>query len=437
MRLARLQCDSEAAPAGLEELAAGGQLDVLQLDYGRPASTAVEPGAPTELPEWPRSFAVALRQLSKTLFLEPQFRVIAAAGWADAYACVEEAAAALVAAGCGELPVAAVRGSNLLPILDMLVAEGVDLKNIETGARWRDLREPPLAADLHLGAGPLAAALAEQARVVVAGWYDPLAPALAAAVDQYSWPWRDYHRLAAAAVAARAAAWSDWEGAGEAPAGAALSAPWQVRYVDIAADAQATVHLSAASSPAAADRLRHWLAACDDGPAATGSAGVRLDVSNLKVTLAGPHQLALDGAAGAKADGTWLLEILYQTGFSAEALVEIEPAADPHLRKHIVKSAKKQLQPPGDSGTASVKELQPLGAAAAPGWIHLAYHSKSRKACHHFADLALKLVGAYRPWLRLATGAPTVHVNCGTWLARVPRDAVDIAVETRLAKEWA
>jgi hypothetical protein len=39
-------------------------------------------------------------------------------------------------------------------------------------------------------------------------------------------------------------------------------------------------------------------------------------------------------------------------------------------------------------------------------------------------------------YTRLASGPPTVMAQCGVWPTRVPRDAVDIAVETRLAREW-
>lgn len=436
MRFARLQCDSESAPAGLEELAVGSELDFLQLDYGRPLSMALEAGMPVELPEWPRAFADSLRLLGKTLFLEPGFRVIASAGWADAYACVETAAEVLVAAGCGETPISAVRGSNLLPILDMLANEGVDLRNVETGAKWRDLREPVLAADLQLGAGPIATALDEQARVIVAGWYDSASPATAAAVHEFGWSWRDYGKLAMAAVAAQAAAWSDWEGAGASPSNTTLSLPWHVQQVELDDAGAVKVQLASATPESAAERLLSWLKAQYNGVAAGHCADVRLDLTTLQVRQSAEHQLVAEGATGTKDDGAWSLEILYQTGFTAEAIIELDPTAHAQLRKHIVKVAKKQLQPPGDSGTATVRELQPLGGSTVPGWIHLAYQSKSRKACQHFAELALQLASAYRPWLRLTTGAPTVHVNCGSWLARVPRDAVDVAVETRLAKEW-
>jgi hypothetical protein len=37
----------------------------------------------------------------------------------------------------------------------------------------------------------------------------------------------------------------------------------------------------------------------------------------------------------------------------------------------------------------------------------------------------------------MASGRPVVLALCDLWPAAVPRDAVDIAVDTRTAKEWA
>ena len=111
MRFARLQCDGEGAPLGIEELADSGQLDFLQLDYPRPRWAAVSGVAEAELPEYAVGFGEALRAIVKALYLDKELHLFASAGWADAFSCVERAASVLVEAGCGEVPLAAVRGS--------------------------------------------------------------------------------------------------------------------------------------------------------------------------------------------------------------------------------------------------------------------------------------------------------------------------------------
>lgn len=428
MRFARLQCDSEGAPLGIEDLAALAQLDYLQLDYPRPRWASVAGAAPAELPEYAIGFGDALRAIVKPLFLDPQLQVIASAGWADAFFCVERAAAVLVEAGCGDLPLAAVRGSNLLPILEMVEGDGINLDNAETGARWRELKAPVLAADLQLGAGPLALALAEHARVIVAGAFDGSAPLTAAGAHRFGWKWDQHDLLAAAAAASRAATWIDWEAFGRDAAG---DVAWRPNRVEIDEAGKLLVEASLADG-AAAIRLQQWLRETESLADADRHADVRERCSTLQCDVAGPGQLTIGGARGAASDDCWELEVLYEAGFAVETLVEFSGQSDRRWRQHLATMARTSLRSTGD-GLLTVEELQ---GANGGGWLHLAFQSKSRGECQRFAEQVIKLAAAHRPHMRLSSGKPAVHVHCGRWPVRVPRDAVDIAVETRVAREW-
>ena len=83
----------------------------------------------------------------------------------------------------------------------------------------------------------------------------------------------------------------------------------------------------------------------------------------------------------------------------------------------------------------TIDELHLVGDSGA-GWLHVAYQAKTQAECQRFAEQVVKLAAAHHPHARLASGRPMVHVHCGLWPVRVPRDAVDVAVETRLAREW-
>jgi hypothetical protein len=429
MRFARLQCDSERIPAALEDLA-GKELDFLQLDYARPRLAAVGGEAPVELPSCALGFADAARALVKTLYLEPDFRVVTSAGWSDAYGCVERTANVLVDGGCREAPMSAIRGSNLLPILEMLVAEGVDLQHAVTGAPWQELRDPILAADLQLGGGPIATALAEHARVIVAGCYADAAPAMGFAVAKFGWSWRDYDRLAAATVAARAAEWRNWQELAERAVAGRPPSSW----AELDEAGGVTVNGFQASESATA-ALERWLR-CDDIGELGEEADIHVDYSGTKVRPTASRQVSVEGQGGAKSDGCWLLEVLYQAGYSIEAMVELAPAAASGLQQHLSDMAHAHLQPENDNaGLLTVEPLQTLTDSGV-SWLHLAYQSKSRQACAYFLEQTVRLVAAHGPYVRLASGDPRIHVHCGSWPARVPRDAVDIAVETRLAREW-
>ena len=430
MRFARLQCESEGTPVGLNELVTPEQLDFIQLDYSRPRMAPIEGRAVAELSECALGFADATRALIKTLFLDPDLRVVTSAGWSDAYGTVEHAAAVLVEGGCGELPMSAVRGSNLLPILEMLVAEHVDLKNSKTGAPWHELQDPILAADLQLGAGPIATALAEQARIVVAGCFDQASPTTAAAVLQLGWSWDDRDSLAASALAAHAAAWCDWQ-----PEGTELPiSPWLPSRVELDETGRSLVNVTS-DADAAARRLQEHLRSSSVSNGSLAHADVRLDSSRVFCRTKGPRQVAVDGAVGARTDGCWKLEVLYQAGYVAEAMIEFAETSNAQTRRHLAGVARAHLQPPDAGGLLIVEPLQSMRDSGV-GWLHVAYQSKSREACKYFADQTVRLATAHRPLIRLASGPPRLHVHCGVWHARVPRDAVDIAVETRLAKEW-
>jgi hypothetical protein len=430
MRFSRLQCDGEGAPLGIEDLAASAQLDYLQLDYPRPRWASVAGASPAELPEYAIGFGEALRAIVKPLFLDPQLHVVASAGWADAFSCVERAAAVLVEAGCGDMPLAAVRGSNLLPILEMLKGDGIPLDHAETGARWRELKAPILAADLKLGAGPLALALAEQARVVVAGAFDGMAPLAAAGAHRFGWKWEEHDLLAAAAAAARAAAWIDWEAFGAEGTGAVT---WRPNRIEINEAGEILVEPTLADAAAAA-RLQQWLREAESLANADRHADVRERCSTLQCGAAGPGQLAVSGAQGSASDDCWELEVLYETGFAVEALIEFSADSDRRWRQHLGSMARTSLHLDRDgAGLLTVEELQ---GASGGGWLHLAFQSKSRGECQRFAEQVVKLAAAHRPHVRLSSGRPAVHVHCNRWPVRVPRDAVDIAVETRVAREW-
>jgi hypothetical protein len=435
MRFARLHGELEAAPAGLKELVSSARLDFLQLDYQRPRQVAVQGDRYPELPPFASGFADTLRVLAKTLFLEPHFRVVSSAGWESAFDCIEQAAGGLVEAGCGDVPVAAVRGSNLLPIIDMLQGQGIDLRHAETGAPFRELRAPLLAADLQLGAGPLAAALAEGARVVVAGCLDAASPATAMAVSEFNWQWNELNRLAAIAAAARAAEWCDWQGAEMTSDATALAALSQPPIVEI--DSQAgTIVETVAEDDAAASRLQSWLRSPGRGAASPVHPDVRLGISRIICEPAAPRQISIHGAEGSSSDDRWRLEILYLAGYAVEILVEFAADASARLRRQMVEIARSHLGPDDPGGILTVQELRPLGAAGSLGWLRLEYQSKVRRACQHFLDQTTRLVSSQRQVMRLASGAPSIVALCGLWPARVSRDAVDIAVETRLAKEW-
>jgi hypothetical protein len=436
IRLVRLHAEGDVAPPGLDELAAGGALDLLQIDYQRPRLAPIV-GREPELPQRATAFNDALRTLAKSLFLEPQLRVVTSAGWCSSYLGAESAAAVLIDAGCPDVPVSAVRGSNLLPILEDLVAGGLKLDNIETGAPWRTLKAPVLAADLEFGAAPIVTAMAEGARVIVAGYYDGAAPALAAAAHEFHWGWKELDHLSSAAAAARAAIWPhrhacDWlSSLGALPAGNLHP------RVELHPDGHFTVDITHKCEASDADRLHQWLQTGKPRHTTHDHADVKWDASRADVAPTGPTQFRVAGVKGAQAENVWRLEILYQTGYVAETMIEFGPDADASLRQQIAEAFRTHfVDNDNERSMVTVQELAPADGAAGASWIHMACRSKRQAPCADFIDHVVRLAAANPRRVRLATGRPTIQVECGAWPTRVPRSAIDVAVDTRPAKEW-
>jgi len=183
----------------------------------------------------------------------------------------------------------------------------------------------------------------------------------------------------------------------------------------------------------AAARLQEWLRTGDGKVADALHPDVREERGALECRRLNPLQLEIAGAQGTASDDCWELEVLYQTGFGVETLVEFAAESDPRWRQHLATMARASL--PANRDLDEHLTIEELNGASGGGWLHLGFQSKSRRTAQQFAEQTMKLVAAHRPHVRLSV-RPEVHVHCSCWPVRVPRDAVDIAVETRVAREW-
>jgi len=181
----------------------GGPLDYLILDYLAEVTMSIlqkqrarDPGA---------GFAPDFVSLMETLFpdlAERRIRVISNAGGVNPKGC----AAALIDAGrrvgvAGRMRVGLVLGDDLLDRLDLLLAEGHELRNMETGEPLEQILRQVESANVYLGAAPIVAALDRGADVVVTGRCTDTALTYAPMVHAFGWSFDDVDRLAQGVVA--------------------------------------------------------------------------------------------------------------------------------------------------------------------------------------------------------------------------------------------
>ncbi len=262
MRLARVVSAHDQRNPALDRLVETAELDVLQLDYVWP--NIVWPKISSPSLGYAAGLLQQMQTLHKTIFLDPKLHLVTNAGGGDPRGCVEALAEYLCEHGDAKLPITAVRGDNVLPCLEELMAAGIELKDIATGMTLHELKQPPLAAQVELGAGPLAIAWEDGARLVVAGCYDLAAPMIATAVSALGWSGDQTNRLAIASTFSQV-------------------------YVDI-------------------DQ--------NGGLSIFPQAGVDVEMGPLRQRL-----LEAEGDSHATSD-KWLLRVAYQDGYCAEALLE-------------------------------------------------------------------------------------------------------------------
>lgn len=424
MRFARLTCSPDRVDEKLCDWALSAELDLLQLDYPRPHAQPAAAATPPPLPDYAPATPAQLGTLGRLFFLTPETRVITSGGWAHAYGCAEAIGQQLVDAGAQDVLITAIRGSYLLPILEDLRASGAELHHLETGASLHELRAPLVAADLALGAGPIATAMTEGSRVIVAGCFDPCSPAIAGGVALHDWAWDDRDRLAAAACVARGvlAPMSRTE-----LAAAFDKHQWRPRRALLAPAGDASIECSEMIA-AEVDELAEWLAqGWRDDPV---TADVACDADQLDLQLAAGNQLKIRGVRGRPAPDRWKLDLLYFDGFAVDITVIQRDASDDDEPLKTIQGYVTSLETARRT-VASELLAQPGGRSL----LRIHVQSDQYGSCRQAADEIDNLIGCCSGQLE-GLGPATVTARYAIWPTAVPRDAVDIAVDTRPATEW-
>ena len=94
-----------------------------------------------------------------------------------------------------------VEGDDILPRLDELLAQGEELRNMDTGERLARVRDRVTSANVYLSAFPIAEALGKGARIVITGRGTDPGLVLGPLIHEFGWKRTDFDLLAAGTVA--------------------------------------------------------------------------------------------------------------------------------------------------------------------------------------------------------------------------------------------
>jgi hypothetical protein len=183
------------------EMVAGGPIHVLTGDYLAELTMAILYKNQRKDPSLGYALTF-LKQMEGVLgaCLDKGIRVVSNAGGLNPRGLAE--ALAQIAQKLGLRPrIAYIEGDNLLPRLKELGLAGEEFTHLDKGLPLSQSAGQPLTANAYLGAWGVAAALAEQADIVVGGRLTDAALVMGPAAWWFGWGREDWDQLAGAAVA--------------------------------------------------------------------------------------------------------------------------------------------------------------------------------------------------------------------------------------------
>ncbi|MEN9507932.1 MAG: hypothetical protein RLZZ621_495 [Gemmatimonadota bacterium] len=181
----------------------GGPVDYLMLDYLAEVTMSILQKQKERDPRmgYARDFIGAMESVFPAV-AEQGVKVIANAGGVNPVACAEALLEAASRHGVrGRVQIGVVTGDDLLHRLDALLAEGHELRNMDTGEPLAMIRDQVMSANAYIGSTPIVEALAQGANIVVTGRSTDTALTMAPLRYEFGWAADDWNRLAAGIVA--------------------------------------------------------------------------------------------------------------------------------------------------------------------------------------------------------------------------------------------
>ena len=432
MRTARIESLADCADQWVSQLLKSAELDMLQLDYRWPTFRNIAPNSATGGCDGFASACLShMRALNTALYLQPELQVITNAGGENVVGSVEAIADFACHHDNRQLPLAAVRGGNLLPRLEEFSVRGIPLVDRATGQNIARDPRPILAAQLDLGAGPLAMALNEGARIVVSGGYDKAAPMIAAGVCLHGWNWSQHDCLAAAAMAAYSSTLASVVALGEKrPRDVELSA---IASIEQDGCCKLSSIASASINPA---QLVSLLQAEADQEGLIRCADVLCQTTDVKFSNPVPGELCFEGVRGLLPGENWLLTITVDDGFMAQGLLELKTQGQDKAMEQSVETlqvAFEDMDP--QMGELSFRQLVRSSDDETLAMV-VGLCSKKREDCEAFLNRLYNYALRCGPagW-RIASPPVTFQVT-DTIQAEIPKDAVELSVDTRPSQDW-
>ena len=440
--------DNLDAPRRLVESA---EIDYLTLEYLAELTLSILARLREKDPQagYAEDFLKVLGSLTPAIRAQTRLKIVTNAGGMNPLACARAAALLLSQSGLDGLPIAVVTGDDLLPRLPELRAAGCELKNLDTGEPLESLQEEVVSANAYLGARPIAAALADGARLVITGRVADASLTVGPAMHEFGWLWEDWPRLAGASVAghliecgsqATGGFYTHWSELNLADVGYPI--------VELADDAWCTITKPAGSG----GRVNHQTVTEQlvyeiGDPAHYLTPDVDVDFTTVEVEDLGGDRVAVRGATGRPAPEQYKVSLTYRAGFFAsgqmlcygrDAVDKARTCAQIILQR--LRAAGFELDQShveclgaGDS----LPGLRPDAGGLREVMLRLTVRDRRREAVERFTREFAPLTTSGPAGLAgYASGRPQVRPVFAYWPTLVPKDLVPSNHEVRTARDW-
>jgi len=301
----------------------GGPIDYLMLDYLAEVTMSILQKQKERDPAmgYARDFVGAIESVLPAI-LERGVRVVANAGGVNPPACARALLEVARRHGAeGRLRIGVVTGDDLLPRLDALIAQGHELRNMDTGEPLSVVRDRVLSANAYIGSVPIVEALARGAQVVVTGRSTDTALTMAPLRHEFGWRATEWDRLAAGIIAGHII-----ECGAQCSGGNCLH-DWRtipdladVGYpiVEVAADGTFVVTKHPGTGgridvPSVTEQLVYEMG----DPRAYITPDVVADFTSIQLDQAGPNRVRVFGIRGREATDKLKVSIAYRAGYKA------------------------------------------------------------------------------------------------------------------------
>jgi hypothetical protein len=436
-------------------LARDGRIDVLTLEYLAELTMAILSHLRAKDPEagFVTDFPDLVERLAPILGAQERLRIVTNGGGLNPPACAARSGEILARAGLGEIGIAVVTGDDVLGRIPRWIADGVELNHLETAEPIASVVDRLVAANVYLGARPIADGLRAGARLVITGRVADASLTVGPATAHFGWRWDEWDKLAGATVAghliecgaqATGGLWHRWQ---ELPDLAGIGYP----IAEIGSDGTCVISKPAGSGGRVnVETVSEQLVYEIDDPARYRTPDVDADFS--RVTLEEPEmdRVAVAGARGQAPSDQLKLVAVYRDGWTASGMLAVvgrDAEAKARASGNVI------LERVRRSGFELAQSLvECLGAGdVAPGIarpesppfevvLRVTVRDPSRAAVDRFCRELAPLVTAGPPGIAgYATGRPSPRPAFGHFAALVPRALSES--ETRLelgsAREWA